>query len=76
MTVDPNAVASVFLSTLSARRATLRRAADQQRGREISIHALREEGDSSSTAFSDIPPSISIHALREEGDSTGTWGTV
>ena len=35
---------------------------------EISIHALREEGDSAlilSLSFSEI----SIHALREEGDS-------
>ena len=36
---------------------------------QISIHALREEGDLSSQ--NSIPDSykISIHALREEGDS-------
>mgnify|MGYP007026619094 CR=1 FL=1 len=35
---------------------------------EISIHALREEGDIS-FYLSDYALSISIHALREEGDS-------
>ena len=35
----------------------------------ISIHALREEGDSLSTAKV-LWISISIHALREEGDAT------
>ena len=55
-----------FLSTPSARRATLynhRHAHCCQ----ISIHALREEGDRATTS----PRSnhgISIHALREEGD--------
>ena len=34
---------------------------------DISIHALREEGDLMSTAFWPTTP-ISIHALREEGD--------
>ena len=34
----------------------------------ISIHALREEGDSSRSS-SYVPQSISIHALREEGDA-------
>ena len=55
-----------FQSTPSARRATC--------GfctlcivRMISIHALREEGDSSSPDNS-YPLLISIHALREEGD--------
>ena len=35
---------------------------------QISIHALREEGD---TKAGDLTPAqiISIHALREEGDS-------
>ena len=33
----------------------------------ISIHALREEGDSR-TLFPVRPFQISIHALREEGD--------
>ena len=33
----------------------------------ISIHALREEGDLSSVPLS-LRQKISIHALREEGD--------
>ena len=55
-----------FLSTPSARRATVH---TQQPlwEREISIHALREEGDER-----EVKPYerqyISIHALREEGD--------
>ena len=55
-----------FLSTPSARRAT-RRACLFCHSRSISIHALREEGD---TPGSQTFPSrsISIHALREEGD--------
>ena len=37
---------------------------------DISIHALREEGDLSSIVK--LPPHIiSIHALREEGDEVG-----
>ena len=60
-------VADVFLSTPSVRRATAR----QRAGGillVISIHALREEGDSARRAG--MPPvnTISIHALREEGD--------
>ena len=34
---------------------------------DISIHALREEGDSSNSNRR-MPSEISIHALREEGD--------
>ena len=34
----------------------------------ISIHALREEGDTLSTAWMEQGEAISIHALREEGD--------
>ena len=56
----------VFLSTPSARRAT-DADGDTLTVVEISIHALREEGDIGS-----LPPgsrfTISIHALREEGD--------
>ena len=37
--------------------------------KDISIHALREEGDQRSGAVR-CPWSISIHALREEGDRT------
>ena len=40
----PTRTASQFLSTPSARRAT-RRSAAHEEGRKISIHALREEGD-------------------------------
>ena len=57
-----------FLSTPSARRATRRR----QRGHthaEISIHALREEGDVLSQGRFLAEESISIYALREEGDA-------
>ena len=36
----------------------------------ISIHALREEGDTVATAADGPSMKISIHALREEGDST------
>ena len=36
--------------------------------REISIHALREEGDASQNSFKSFLVRISIHALREEGD--------
>ena len=56
-----------FLSTPSARRAT-EHADHRELHGDISIHALREEGDS-------LPHStgcgytISIHALREEGDT-------
>ena len=56
-----------FLSTPSARRATCP-AIIQWAITDISIHALREEGDS----FPNTPPksgTISIHALREEGDA-------
>ena len=35
---------------------------------EISIHALREEGDVCD-GLDDCAAEISIHALREEGDS-------
>ena len=36
---------------------------------EISIHALREEGDERGSAAGAPPLAISIHALREEGDA-------
>ena len=59
---------TLFLSTPSVRRAT-------DSGRlipffvDISIHALREEGDDTITAISRVWK-ISIHALREEGDGS------
>ena len=56
-----------FLSTPSARRATLGTGAMLASG-PISIHALREEGDTAAAAPADDYASISIHALREEGD--------
>ena len=39
----------------------------------ISIHALREEGDSAGKLKHSMFKPISIHALREEGDSGGAW---
>ena len=56
-----------FLSTPSARRATSR--GQQARGvNNISIHALREEGDPPEAPAA-ADRLISIHALREEGDA-------
>ena len=58
---------TIFLSTPSARRATTRRPrSNPQCG--ISIHALREEGDTRPHEKPKQSISISIHALREEGD--------
>ena len=57
-----------FLSTPSARRATDLSARPHQL-LPISIHALREEGDSRPRWGSLPDKRISIHALREEGDS-------
>ena len=55
-----------FLSTPSARRATFDTIARATYG-NISIHALREEGDCVMDGrLQDLR--ISIHALREEGD--------
>ena len=61
-------VSLAFLSTPSARRATcqLGRIVDSA---VISIHALREEGDSNFLLSENSADDISIHALREEGDS-------
>ena len=56
-----------FLSTPSARRATISAQAGSYTF-EISIHALREEGDFTSALPSPQKAGISIHALREEGD--------
>ena len=56
----------VFLSTPSARRATYN-LTDLRQQYNISIHALREEGDDGlHRAVNNM--AISIHALREEGD--------
>ena len=59
-----------FLSTPSARRAT-RTAGGKSGSSQISIHALREEGDEATIAECRIFL-ISIHALREEGDHAHT----
>ena len=56
-----------FLSTPSARRATPAGKTETVHDK-ISIHALREEGDSATTS-SQQAARISIHALREEGDA-------
>ena len=82
--------ASSFLSTPSARRATILATLltyalrnfyprPPRGGRPgalvckissgaISIHALREEGDTLLSVFQPVAGIISIHALREEGD--------
>ena len=56
-----------FLSTPSARRAT-GGAKDSTDAVQISIHALREEGDPRRCRSGSYGIPISIHALREEGD--------
>ena len=61
-----------FLSTPSARRATHTIALDD-RTDDISIHALREEGDRKQRGDDHAHDHISIHALREEGDPTAWW---
>ena len=45
---------------------------------DISIHALREEGDQYNNVLVESAENISIHALREEGDpmSTALYGTT
>ena len=58
--------AQKFQSTLSVRRATPRLHAGLH-GRQISIHALREESDLNSIRAAYVV-GISIHALREESD--------
>ena len=57
----------IFLSTPSARRATCC-GVGVNLAVEISIHALREEGDAVALAAA-AKLVISIHALREEGDT-------
>ena len=56
-----------FLSTPSARRATIHRGRRHDE-KPISIHALREEGDEDDPRGHSGRRPISIHALREEGD--------
>ena len=57
----------IFLSTPSARRAT-DALPTLSTAWMISIHALREEGDTAEWADKMGLLKISIHALREEGD--------
>ena len=57
----------VFLSTPSARRATIEIIMDGS-GSKISIHALCEEGDVVADRHLARGRDISIHALCEEGD--------
>ena len=63
-----------FLSTPSARRAT-HEPKYEYKVTDISIHALREEGDADSGSDRTGRP-ISIHALREEGDLVGALERV
>ena len=60
-------VETIFLSTPSARRAT-QLVFLVDKGKAISIHALREEGDLDVLFAAQQVEVISIHALREEGD--------
>ena len=63
-----------FLSTPSARRATLTYG-PVHHVHYISIHALREEGDRL-LGRNHLLAGISIHALREEGDSKNREKTL
>ena len=64
--------AALFLSTPSARRATVL-ISPTAPATLISIHALREEGDCR-WSCRDNTCAISIHALREEGDAAEQLG--
>ena len=64
-------VRGAFQLTPSARRATVPPINPPPSG-GISIHALREEGDSLLLVIRYSAPFISIHALREEGDTSET----
>ena len=59
--------AAKFLSTPSGWRATYQRLEDDYHP-DISIHALRVEGDQAGPGQRHIARAISIHALRVEGD--------
>ena len=73
MFVVTTTVDGVFLSTPSARRATLAIIDAYEDYCSISIHALREEGDLPAVLPAAVL-SISIHALREEGDDEAGEG--
>ncbi len=63
-----HSTSQVFLSTPSARRAT-EYGNNTAELADISIHALREEGDAVLYRLLSRGVNISIHALREEGDA-------
>ena len=66
---------NIFLSTPSARRVTVV-LVEHHVVPDISIHALREEGDLAPATRALVQRLISIHALREEGDEmTADWET-
>ena len=67
---------SRFLSTPSARRATITYTHNKALIEMISIHALREEGDTLSSTPDASSMMISIHALREEGDDGAVFAHV
>ena len=71
--IDARKKARKFLSTPSARRATYIEYV-LLKHLEISIHALREEGDRSTLRRMQDRQKISIHALREEGDLDAACG--
>ena len=65
----------LFLSTPSGWRATAAAVAEPAAALDISIHALRVEGDSPSPpSFVTVP--ISIHALRVEGDTNAKYTII
>ena len=57
-----------FQSTPSVGRATIKSGVDDIKHKQISIHALRGEGDLSISIKRFSGVTISIHALRGEGD--------
>ena len=65
--------AQIFLSTPSARRATVAVLIAPMKANDISIHALREEGDLMGDNDEKRQLFISIHALREEGDYSAKY---
>ena len=70
--IVPGDITVKFLSTPSARRATIF-TRSKITNTAISIHALREEGDTRRDCQC-RSEAISIHALREEGDADGPSG--
>ena len=58
------------------RRATLEPLSDKSKRGKISIHALREESDTTLNEMTQADVIISIHALREESDGIGERGKI